>query len=90
MRQRIDQHPPTIFTLSQAHDYVQVLNKDEEDGWYYTVSEVDVVTTRDRAIFGMDNYAIVEAYEADGTYIGCINNPPHLGEPKICMLMKYD
>ena len=36
---RIDQKPPTLFSMNEALSAVETLTKGEEDGWTYKVIE---------------------------------------------------
>jgi len=54
---RIDQKPPTLFSMDGALEYVEILTNDEEDGWSYKVIE-------------HGKYGEVAVYDTDGEYLG--------------------
>ena len=54
---RIDQKPPTLFSINEALSAVETLIKGEEDGWTYKIIE-------------HGKYGEVAVYDTDGEYLG--------------------
>ena len=54
---RIDQKPPTLFSINEALIAVESLTKGEEDGWIYKVIE-------------HENFGEIAVYDFDGEYLG--------------------
>ena len=58
---RIDQKPPTFFTLAKAKEYAKTLAEGEKDGWVYHVIEY----LKYDEFFG-----VIAVYDFDGEYLG--------------------
>jgi len=54
---RIDQKPPTLFSMNEALNAVETLTNGEEDGWSYKVIE-------------HGHYGEIAVYDFDGEYLG--------------------
>jgi hypothetical protein len=54
---RIDQKPPTLFSMDKALEYVEILTHGEEDDWSYKIIE-------------HGKYGEIASYDTDGEYLG--------------------
>ena len=54
---RIDQKPPTMFSMGEALNAVEILTRGEEDGWTYKIIE-------------HGHYGEIAVYDTDGEYLG--------------------